>query len=185
MMSDAMPSPIGHALAGLTVGWLNEKDAPGRRPWLRDAATPLALWCACMAAIPDADLLIPHFHRTATHSVTATVLVLIMTVAVTGKVTGIPNWRLAFALAAAHGSHLLMDWLGFDRNPPPGIQLFWPFDPTYYVSGWEWFPPTAREALNLRMVATNAYAATFEMLTIGPLALAAWVVRRRGQRRQA
>jgi membrane-bound metal-dependent hydrolase YbcI (DUF457 family) len=180
-----MPSPIGHTLAGLTLGWLAEPDMPGRHRWLRDATTPFVLWCASMAAIPDADLLIPHFHRTATHSLTATALVLIITVAVTGKVTGTPNWRLAVALAAAHSSHLLMDWLGFDRNPPPGIQLFWPFDPTYYVSGWEWFPPTAREALNMRMVTVNAYAATFEMLTIGPLAIAAWAVRCRRRRRQA
>jgi hypothetical protein len=76
-----------------------------------------------------------------------------------------------------------MDWLGYDRNPPPGIQLLWPFDRRYYISGWEWFPPTAREELSLRMLQVNAWAATFEILVVGPLALGAWLLRR--ARRQA
>ena len=135
MMSASMPSPIGHTLAGLAVGWLSEPARPAPSSRLRDSLTPLVLWCAFVAAIPDADLLIPHFHRTATHSVTATVLLLIMVAAVTGKVTRHPAWTVALALATAHGTHLLLDWLGTDRFPPPGLQVLWPFSPHFFYSG--------------------------------------------------
>ena len=179
-----MPSPLGHALAGLTVGWLGDPAPARRSPWWKDAVTSFAVGGALMAALPDADLLVPihHFHRTATHSLAATALILIMTAVVTGKVTGRPNWRLATMLATAQLTHLLMDWLGYDRNPPPGIQLFWPISRTYFISGWEWFPPTAREELSLYMVGVNAWAAVYETLAVGPFAALAWVLRRRRAR---
>ena len=175
-----MPSPLGHALAGLTVGLMGDPVPASRAPWWKDATTAFALTGALMAALPDADLLVPiyHFHRTATHSLTATVLILIITATVTGKVTGRANWRLAVALATAQLTHLLMDWLGYDRNPPPGIQLFWPLSRTYFISGWEWFPPTAREELSLYMVGVNAWAALYETLVVGPFVVLAWVWRR-------
>lgn len=166
------------------MGWTAD-PAPARPEfWWKEAATPFALWAACMAALPDADLLVPVrlFHRTATHSLTATVLIFIMTAAVTGKVTGRANWRLAFTLSLAQATHLAMDWLGYDRNPPAGIQLLWPFSRHYFISGWEWFPPTAREDLSLYMLRINAWAATYEVLAIGPFALAAYALRRRRQR---
>ena len=169
-----MPSPLGHTLAGLAVGWFGSAPARPGAAALRDNLTPAVLGCACLAALPDADLLIPHFHRTATHSVTATALVLIITAAVTAQVTGRIQWRLALCLAAAHATHLLMDWLGFDHNPPPGLQLLWPFDPTFYISGWDWFPATAREHLTWQMLSVNLYAAVFETVSVGPVALAAW-----------
>ena len=103
---------------------------------------------------------------------------------VTGKVTGYPAWRFVLALAAAHASHLLLDWLGFDRNPPPGIELLWPFSHRYYISGWELFPPTARGEFTVRMIAVNARAAFWETLLLAPVAAAAWALRER-RRRQA
>ena len=184
MMTASMPSPIGHTLAGLTVGWLAEGAPSGQPGRLREALTPFVLWCALLAVLPDADLLIPHFHRTATHSVTATALVLIIAAGVTGKVTVHPAWRFIVALAAAHASHLLLDWLGFDRNPPPGIQLLWPFSDRFYISGWELFPPTARGEFTARMIAINVRAVFWETILLGPLAAAAWTLRQL-RRRQA
>jgi membrane-bound metal-dependent hydrolase YbcI (DUF457 family) len=200
-----MPSPIGHTLAGLTVGWLFEPDsgpAPqdaGPHPGLRKSApavhrrrdrvraalalTPFAVACAAAAALPDADLLIPHFHRTASHSVTATLLILIVTAMVTGKVTRRPAWTLALALAGAHATHLLLDWLGTDRNPPAGLQIFWPFDSAFYISGWDIFPPVARGAIAARMLAINLNAAVWELVLMGPFAGAAWLLRRRRRSR--
>ncbi len=174
-----MPSPIGHTLAGLAVGWLSEPAPPATGRRLRDSLTPLVLWCAFVAAIPDADLLIPHFHRTATHSVTATVLVLIMVAAVTGKVTRHPAWTLALALAAAHGTHLLLDWLGTDRFPPPGLQMLWPFSPHFFYSGVDLFPAVERRLLRPEALGVNAYAAAWELLIMGPFAALAWAWRRR------
>lgn len=186
MMTIGMPSPIGHTLAGLTVGWLSDRSAapslPAGSRWttrLRSALTPTVVWCAALAALPDADLLIPHFHRTATHSVTATVLVLIIAATVTGKVTRAAAATFVLALTAAHASHLLLDWLGTDRNPPAGIQMFWPFDPTFYISGWEVFPPVARGRISPQMIAINAHAALWELILMGPVAGAAWLFRTR------
>ena len=180
-----MPSPIGHTLAGLTVGWLSDPRAARSLPpdttrtaRLRASLTPLVLWCAAVAALPDADLLIPHFHRTATHSVTATVLVLIIAAAVTGKVTRSATLKFAAALAAAHATHLLLDWLGTDRNPPAGLQMLWPFDRTFYISGWDVFPPVARGRISPQMIAVNAHAALWEVILMGPVAAAAWLYRR-------
>ena len=175
-----MPSPIGHTLAGLAVGWFSEPAPPATGHRLRDTLTPLVLWCAFVAAIPDADLLIPHFHRTATHSVTATVLLLIMAVAVTGKVTRHPAWTLALALTAAHATHLLLDWLGTDRFPPPGLQMLWPFSPHFFYSGVDLFPPVERRLLRPEAFGVNAYAAAWELLIMGPVALVAFVRRTRG-----
>jgi membrane-bound metal-dependent hydrolase YbcI (DUF457 family) len=182
MMAARMPSPIGHALAGLTVGWLLEpQPVPRAVTPLRAALSPLALGCAAVAALPDADLLIPHFHRTATHSVTATGLVLILAIAVTGWVTGRQAWRWVVALGLAHSTHLLLDWLGVDRNPPAGLQMFWPFDPAFYISGWDIFPPVARGQVSSRMLAINAVAAIWELALMGPVAGLAWLIRRRRQ----
>lgn len=180
MMGAHVPSPIGHLLAGLSVGWLSEPaPPPAERRDPRPALTPFVLWCAAAAALPDADLIIPHFHRSATHSLTATVLVLIMAAGVTGKVTRSPGWVFAWAMAAAHGSHLLLDWLGTDRFPPPGIQALWPFSREFFISHVDLFPPVERRILRPEAFSVNAAAALTELLVLGPVALAAWSVRRR------
>src|SRR5262245_48602249 len=76
----SMPSPIGHALAGLAVALVSGRPPAAR---FREALTnPFTLACIGLAVLPDADLLIPGFHRTATHSVTATLLVIIVAGAV-------------------------------------------------------------------------------------------------------
>lgn len=178
-----MPSPLGHALAGLTVGLLAEKtpsaSAESHPPSSSGiAATPLVLACALMAALPDADLLIFDWHRTATHSITATALVFIVTAVVTGKVTGRPAWRWAAALAAAHATHLLLDWLAIDPRPPSGIQLFWPFSREFYISRLDIFPGTERRIFRQGALLLNARSAMWELLIMGPISAAAWWVRR-------
>ena len=182
MMFAPMPSPLGHSLAGLTVGWLSE-PAFSRRPgrWF-DSLTPWAVWCAVVAVAPDADLLFPHFHRTATHSVTATVSVLIITAIVTGKVTRRPAWGFAIALAAGHATHLLLDWLGTDRFPPPGLQMLWPFSGKFFYSGIDLFPPVERRLWRSEALGVNALAAFWEFAIMGPVAAAAWFVRQRRRR---
>jgi len=172
-----MPSPLGHTLAGLAVGWLSARAPRAGTRRLADAFNPFVLWCAFVAAIPDADLLIPHFHRTASHSLTATALTLIIAIAMTGKVTTRSAWQFGLALAAAHGTHLLLDWLGTDRFPPPGIQVLWPFKDHFYISGFDIFPPVERRLLRPEALAINARAATWEALIMAPVAFLAWQVR--------
>jgi membrane-bound metal-dependent hydrolase YbcI (DUF457 family) len=175
-----MPSPVGHALAGLTVGWLSE-PAPATTGRLKSLLTPAAVWCAVVAAVPDADLLIPHFHRTATHSLSATVIVFSIAMVVTGKVTRRATWGVALALAAAHGTHLLLDWLGQDRFPPEGIQVFWPFSRHFFISGVDLFPPVERRLLRPDAIGINARALLWEVVILGPIAALAAVRRLRGR----
>lgn len=186
MMNPFMPSPIGHVLAGLAVGWSSEPPHGGSPPGrvsARPAVTPLALACAALAALPDADLLIPAAHRTATHSVTGALVVLIVAAAVTRQVTGRSHWRVALVLALAQLTHVALDWLGADPFPPAGIQAFWPFDDRFYISPITVFPGVERNFSKPEVISANLYAAVVELLLMGPVAWAAWTARCRRARR--
>ncbi len=201
-----MPSPVGHALAGFTIGLLADRTASAWPPGQpRKLLTTMTVLSATVAALPDVDLL-SDFHRGWTHSLGATALVAILTAAVTGKVTDVwvrrvrqvrgvrgvrqvrgvprgPAWRLAFALAAAQASHILLDWLGTDRFPPSGIQVFWPFGTSHYLSGWDIFPRTERNFANPDILAINLRAVLFELFALGPLVWLSIMVKRRRRSR--
>ena len=165
-----MPSPFGHTLAGLAIAWTGGR--PRARVWA------LALSCAVLAALPDADLLIPGTHRTFTHSVLAAVLVTIIAVGVTGKVTGKVDWRAGLLCGGAYASHLLMDVFGADPNPPSGIQLFWPAR-IWIISPWTFFPGTERRhLLTCESFKVNLKALVVEAAVMTPIAAAAWFMRR-------
>jgi inner membrane protein len=177
-----MPSPLGHALAGFTIGLLAE-PLPASSATPRALVTRFTLLGALLAALPDADLLLPYPHRGWTHSLGASLLVMIITVAVTGWVTRAVAWRLALVLAVAQASHVLLDWMGVDARTPNGIQALWPFNRQYYISGWDFFPPTERNLANPNIVAINLRALAFEAAVLGPVAgLAVWLTRRRRSR---
>lgn len=175
-----MPSPIGHALAGVGVVWSADL-ADGRR-----SSRPLVLVCAGLGMLPDADLLFPGAHRTATHSVTAAVLTFIIAAVVTGKVTrlrasrfGAPaRWRTATVCGLAYASHLLLDWLGADRFAPFGIQLLWPFSDRWFISNLDLFRQTARrQFLTAPIIRQNAIAVAQEIAILAPILVALWLVR--------
>jgi hypothetical protein len=184
-MASAMPSPIGHTLAAYAIRWIGRPS--GADP---DASTrarllgPLSLACLAVAVLPDIDLLFYRWHRTVTHSVGATLLVMIIAAAVTGKVTGRISWRVVLVVGAAHASHILLDWLGVDRFPPRGLQALWPFSHTWYISDWDVFLPTERRhALSAASILVNARAVVREVGSVGPLAIVAWLVTRRRKSR--
>lgn len=175
-----MPSPIGHALSGAVVAFAlaHPSVAPTAR---RLGAWKLPLACAGLAAIPDADLLLPIVHRAATHSVTAVALVLIIAMVVTGWVTGRVSRHIAVICALAYASHLLLDWLNVDTNPPRGIQALWPFDDRWFISDLDLFPRIERrQPFSPETMAANLQAAVIEILVLGPVAWLAWWARRRG-----
>jgi membrane-bound metal-dependent hydrolase YbcI (DUF457 family) len=61
---------------------------PGpRQSFSRFLTRPLTLLAVALATLPDADLLLRGYHRTATHSLTATALVTIVAILVTALVT--------------------------------------------------------------------------------------------------
>jgi membrane-bound metal-dependent hydrolase YbcI (DUF457 family) len=175
-----MPTPIGHALAGVAVAWSAEPK--GRLSSVAQALrTPLTLACMALAVLPDADLLYSPIHRTVTHSIGATILVAIVTAGVTGWVTGKIQWRIVLACAAAHATHLLLDWLGTDRNYSPfGIQLLWPFDSGWYQSGWDLFLPVERrDPFSIATIRVNLAAVAREVAILGSIVVAIWFSRRR------
>jgi inner membrane protein len=196
-----MPSPIGHALAGVAVAWSAEQ-LPGSAGLKRPFALGVTLSCAAIAVLPDADLLYLPIHRTVTHSIGATILVTILAIAVTGKVTRLSTlrraqvpgrgsthpgahvaWGLVLMCAAAHSSHLLLDWLGADPSAPFGIQALWPFSHRWFISGLDLFPPTERRhVLSAASIAINLRAAGREIAIMGPIVLALALWRRCGRR---
>lgn len=177
-----MPSPIGHALAGLAVGLLAEPPEEPRARWTGNSVSTLAAIAAVTAALPDIDLLYPPLHRAWTHSVGATALLMIIAAAVTGWVTGRVRWRWVLILGAAHASHALLDWLGTDRYAPAGIEALWPYSHRFYISDWNVFPPTERRVWIAGALAINFRAVMTEIAITGPIAAIAWIVSTRRRR---
>jgi membrane-bound metal-dependent hydrolase YbcI (DUF457 family) len=177
-----MPSPIAHALGGVAVAWVADllpgrtagPDVPGALP---PAVSRVALTCACLAALPDIDLLLPIAHRTITHSLTAVAvlgLLMIIAAGVTGKVTV----KIVLTYMAAYASHLLLDWLQTDPTPPFGIQLLWPFSSAWFISGWSVFRATERRHfLEVATMKRNAVAMVQELAILAPVMAALWLVR--------
>jgi len=166
-----MPSPLGHALGAVAIGWL---IAPQRG---REAAVA-AVTYAAIGVAPDLDLLVGT-HSTYTHSVGAVGLVFLGALAVARRP------RVAAAIAAAWASHLLLDWLGSDTSPPIGIMALWPFSREHYQSSFYLFDAISRRYwLPEQFVWGNLRAAMRELLILGPIAaLSHWVTYRRHARR--
>jgi inner membrane protein len=169
-----MPSPLGHALAGVAVGVL----ASGPRALVRSLDPPAAkrpidtallamLPFAALGALPDIDLLFG-VHSMYTHSLGATLVVLLVARAVTG------GWRWASAAALAYGSHILLDFLGHDTTAPIGVMALWPLTSGYYQSDLHLFLPISRRYWVPGFLAHNLTAVAREVLCIGPLAFFAY-----------
>ena len=169
-----MPSPVGHALAGLAVGVLaagpralvRSLDPPAaRRPI--DTALLAMLPFAALGALPDVDLLFG-IHSMYTHSI--------------GAVRPCPAGRARRdrRLAVGHRrqpglrAHILLDWLGHDTTAPIGIMALWPITPEYFQSDLHLFLPISRRYWVPGFLAHNLTAVAREMLCIGPLAFLAY-----------
>ena len=173
-----MPSPLGHALAGVAVGCLvtgrgqsasMSPLSPTRR--LRQLATrPLGqrvLAFGLLGMLPDVDFL-TGFHSAYTHSLGAMLVV--------GVVTAILGFRLhpnmGIAAAAAYGSHVLLDWLGTDDVAPYGVMALWPVDGAFFLSELHWFPGVCRGYWLGSCWLNNAGAVLWELSVLGPIAAA-------------
>jgi membrane-bound metal-dependent hydrolase YbcI (DUF457 family) len=179
-----MPSPIGHALAGVAAAWAVDL-IPGDRAWrtVSDTGTwyqraggGLTLACAALGAAPDLDLAFIE-HRTVTHSIGAVCFVALFAAALAANARR-PIGRVTLMCAAAYGSHLLLDWLGTDRYPPLGLQLLWPISKEWYISGVDLFRQTARQRIFTRgPLMVNVRAIAQEIAILGPAVVALWLVR--------
>jgi inner membrane protein len=170
-----MPSTIGHALAGVTVVWAADALVPD--PKLSQArGGVLTMAVAAIAAAPDLDLIFG-VHRTVTHSIGATIAVALAAAVVAAAVRA-PVLRVAIVCAAAHGSHIVLDWLSVDRFPPYGLQALWPFSEQWFISGKDWFRQTDHtHAFTRQGLRTNLLAVSQEIAILAPIACGAWLVR--------
>jgi inner membrane protein len=184
-----MPSPAGHAIAGLAAGWLIA-GAPARLP--RSSNTPagrpdpadqpwIATWrgaivFAGLAVSPDLDLLF-HAHSMYTHSIGAALIVILAAAALTP--THAHRWTAAFACGAAYASHTLLDWMGNDTTPPIGIMALWPFTSEYYESNLHFFMAITRRYWLPGFWTHNLIAMLRELGTLVPLAVIIYFLRRK------
>lgn len=116
-----MATPVGHGLAGLTVGVAGGESG---RVW-RYALLGLVAGLA-----PDLDF-VPgllagdpaRFHHGPTHSLAAALFAGVV-VLVLGPPAG--RWRAGLVAAGGYLSHLVLDLVTADPSPPRGVPLLWP-----------------------------------------------------------
>jgi membrane-bound metal-dependent hydrolase YbcI (DUF457 family) len=178
-----MASPIGHALAGVAIAWAADlMPRPQTRravgsPWYQQAGGGLTIACAALAAAPDLDLLIEGFHRSVTHSLVSVAAVAVMAAFFAAR-AGVPAGRVAAVCAVAWGSHIVVDWISVDQSTPSGLQILWPFDDRWFISGWDVFPGTERRRLlSGPSLQRNMQALVSELAVMMPIVLTLWLVR--------
>jgi inner membrane protein len=171
-----MPSPLGHAIAGLVV------HVVASRP--KDLLDwPRATLIAGAALCPDLDLLLRwvdgrNHHGGAMHGVGFAALVAGAAAAFAFARRWPRPGMLGLAVGLAWSSHILLDYLNVDTHPPIGILALWPFSGAYYKFPWPIFLDIGR-TLEWRTVLHNALAAAWEAALLGPLLVWAWRSRTR------
>lgn len=169
-----MPTPIAHALGGVAAGCLVRISAAlvtrGRAPeapLLRIEGRRALAALAFLGMLPDADFLLG-MHRSVTHSVGATLIAAALGWA------SVREGRLlaAVTVAAAYGSHLLLDWLGTDPAAPHGIMAWWPWTEEFYLSDAPLFMRVCREYWLPDCWRNNILALGRELLVLVPVTAA-------------
>jgi membrane-bound metal-dependent hydrolase YbcI (DUF457 family) len=175
-----MPSPVAHGLVGLTVHILASRDRSELRdPWRLGVTLGAAL-------LPDLDLSFRlldgrNHHSGELHSVGAAVLV----AAAAAVFFSLRHWRRPIGLAVTVGlawcSHLLLDYLNVDTNPPIGLLALWPFSRSYFKFPYPIFMDIGR-TLDWTTVRHDVAAVAWECAILVPLLLVTWHYRgRRGR----
>jgi membrane-bound metal-dependent hydrolase YbcI (DUF457 family) len=171
-----VPTPIGHALAGLTVAWAANAREPAPR------RTSAARWtttaCVVAAIVADADIFFGT-HRTWTHSLAAAIG-FGMLAGLVAHLARRPVARTIALCTLAYVSHVALDWLGRDSLTPRGVMAFWPLTHTYYIAGVDLFSEVSRRYWKPdEFIVGNLWSVAREVAVLGPPALAAWWWRRR------
>ena len=167
-----MPSPIGHAIAGLTVHVLASRSE-------QDFRDPRRVALAVGAALaPDADLLFQfvdgrNHHGRELHSLGAALAAALVVYGV-WRLRGLSRApSLGMAVGGAWVSHVVLDYLNIDTNPPIGIMALWPLDSRFYKCPWPVFLDIGR-TLEWATVRHDAIAAAWECALLLPVLALAW-----------
>ena len=170
-----MPSPIGHLIAGATIGLAADHGRHLSTRWPR-----ILVISAFLAAAPALDLIYPDGHRKMTHSLLAVGLVLLTAMLVTRLRARRIDWLASITCTLAYGSHLLTDYFGVDPGTPSGIQLLWPWNERWFISEWSLFLGTERhDPFGIFAITMNTLALGRELLILAPCLLLVLVRRRR------
>src|SRR5438552_14768209 len=106
-----MPTPVGHAIAGLTVGWCSQAISNKKSTLKADGLiSGLVVACVAAAVAPDIDILFGS-HRTFTHSIGAAAIVGVATWLLRKRGTAPHPFFWAVAVTVAYATHILLDWL--------------------------------------------------------------------------
>lgn len=166
-----MPSPLGHGLAALSVGWSVERPAAARR-----ALWAQTLTLAVIGIAPDLDLLVGR-HSAETHSLGAAVLVACVAAWWRWPVAR-DRWRIWMIVFLAWASHPLLDMLAPDSVPPYGVMFFWPLSHAYYISGLHVFDAISRTWWVPGFLTHDLWAIVREAAILGPVATVVFLLRR-------
>ena len=164
-----MPSPLGHALAGLSVHALLSED---RGALLHRSRL---LWAVGASVAPDADLLLRfvdgrNHHQGPTHSLGFAVLAALAG-ALYARASGGPALALSLRASLGWASHVLLDWLGRDTTPPIGLMALWPFSHGWFKSPWTPFLDIGR-TLDAATLVHDLQAAAWEATLLLPVLIA-------------
>lgn len=170
-----MPSPVGHALGAMAVGWLATGTAGPSADRVRRS-----LWLAGIGLVPDLDLLIGR-HSAETHSVGAAFIAASIAAAMRWPLAA-TRVRIFAAVLLAWLSHPILDWLGSDTSLPLGVMILWPLSSAHYLSDAEVFLPITRRWWLAGFVTHTLAAVGRELVVLGPLVVLSWVAMRRTPR---
>lgn len=166
-----MPSPVGHAIAGLCGYTLVARDvAPRYRKALLFASVAIA-------NLPDIDILpgvfagdLGRFHRQGTHSLVAGLAIgLFVGLLVKRWKWSSLQWGVwAFTL---YLSHILLDMLVESSR---GVQFFWPFSDDYFISPITIFRSFKYSASAIGTIQTifslnNTFTVIWEIILLFPI----------------
>lgn len=161
-----MPTPIGHALAGLAIAAAGGHGQPSKR----DAA-----FLVLCATAPDLDLLLrwadgANHHRGASHSIGAACVVALAVFWLRRLGLKTPDGWLA---GLAWTSHVALDYLGVDTAPPLGEMALWPVSDAFYISPVALFYDVPR-SFTEAAIRHNLLAVGIEVLVLLPVVALCW-----------
>ena len=161
-----MPTPIGHALAGLGIAGAFKSPEP--------TVAHIAVLAFCAAA-PDLDLTLSlidgaNHHRGPSHSFVAALLAGFVGLGL--RLMGVDG-PSPWSISAAWASHVVLDYFGLDTSLPIGEMALWPFSTGFFASSVPVFYDVSR-SFSLDALRHNTLAVALEVVILGPVPWLCW-----------